>query len=563
MNNRDGKDGVRADHEDLKGVLRSLLMAIDEDTPFEQAGEAVLDRLTVDPEQGGECLAWLIAYDLDPLVANMAFTSAFMALKGGALDDETVEILHASMGPLLHQALKAPGISDERKYKIGPLCAICLGPHILGPDYEGHFEDFEGVRQRLADQTSLSLSVHPREVEEILENIAMLIEEDMPLDSRYASVANMAYEALQSQPAAAIMLFSANLLTECIDEPNSEVDIDEALASIASAESPEAAWCLDQLGRWPGLPNLAPKAERAGRKLSFRGHQASYPFKPNFARAMLSITDGMGSRQLTLLSDSGGEDLDAVNLLLNDRVGIKDAWVGYDKGTEIEEQILGATGNITYAPCSLHFAREILGDVWALHEQLDIPLNPRLLLYLPYFGPEPITRQRRVPSLQAYKLENLQVEPALVAGSQTLAQGEPYGLFAFTGEAAYAFVALLNLEQAGKTPKHAVDGFLKAVEDEERDTLVSRMIATLEVEAMAKHHRQMPNKRAAAVCWALLHDDIDFASVPYVRETALVSLDMIAANISMGFASQAQADKAAMAMDDEMNDFFNGLFDDD
>ena len=92
MNNQNGNDGIQTENEDLNGVFRSLLLQIDGDTPLEQAGEAVLDQLALDPEKGGECLAWLIAYDLDPLVANMAFTSAFMALKGGGLDDEIVSL---------------------------------------------------------------------------------------------------------------------------------------------------------------------------------------------------------------------------------------------------------------------------------------------------------------------------------------------------------------------------------------------------------------------------------------------------------------------------------------
>ena len=78
----------------------------------------------------------------------------------------------------------------------------------------------------------------------------------------------------------------------------------------------------------------------------------------------------------------------------------------------------------------------------------------------------------------------------------------------------------------------------------EKDLLVRRVAANLEVEARAGRAQRPVNRLASRVWLALSEGVVPYEAIPYVRALAADSVQSIATNLRRGFNSQAEADEA-------------------
>jgi hypothetical protein len=455
-------------------------------------------------------------------------------------------------------------LPDDRKYFVGPLYLLAGGA--AGPEeIVALFKDFEGTRKRNIAATFGTLSDQPRGIAEALFGVGLLTEDrEPPAEEALIATAELGRDMIGANPRAAAGILAA-VVAFAAEQDMAADHADRALHAMATGQCEQAAWYLGELGRWPAMGPLGAKARSLAARMEAAGIRPAHPLASRFSHGIATGIDGAGSRSVLLFFRAEEDELDAACVLLNDAVGVKDAWCSFGEGEEIEAHFR-AQPEITHGPCSLPLAREFLAEAWAAHERLATPFPARLLLCRPYFGPEPIAPQSRTPDLHAYGLDRKKHSPSLVDASDELIDHPGYGGFSFTSDAAYGFVSEHSRRRGVGLSKEKAEDFLRNVAVLERDLLLGRMATNLEIEALGGRAASRAN-RMAANTWRALRDDlIPFHEVPYVRALCSLSIEMISHNLLLGFHSQAEADQAGLLFDEgednEDEESPDGLFDD-
>lgn len=303
---------------------------------------------------------------------------------------------------------------------------------------------------------------------------------------------------------------------------------------------------IAELARWP---RAEATHELAGRVETTGGE----PYRAGpFSHGIVSKVDGSGSRQLLLFYRAAEGTLEALALLLNDTVGIKDVWANFDAG-DVEEEARRHDLQIMYAPCDVALARELVADALALHVDTDRAVPGRFLLYRHYLGPEPLEPARRRAKLDAYMLESFVPTPALAKGSERLARESIFSDLAPKAPWAYEF---LRPEVHKRRPlsDDVLVNFIREAERNDRDLLLSRMATNLELEALAGRAQKPLNRAAARTYVAIRERVMPFETVPYVREIYRDAAAGILMNLHMGFRSQEEANQAALDLEEALRE---------
>jgi len=252
--------------------------------------------------------------------------------------------------------------------------------------------------------------------------------------------------------------------------------------------------------------------------------------------------------------------MDALILILNDTVGIKDAWCAFGDSQDVEEVIHERVDDISYAPCTLDLARELVADIWTLHEEKNKPFPGRFFIYRIYLGQEPIMPRRRTPNLGAYMTETMVLSPQLVRNSEEMVEYNSYGGLAFASEEAYQFVRD-HAPRRGRPRLSArnLDSFIEKVVPREIDQLLSRMAINLELEAIAGRATQKTNQIAAQTWLAISERVCPYQEIPFIYHLADLATQRLVRNLRMGFESQEQANQASLELEDAMMEYLDDL----
>lgn len=497
----------------------------------------------------GAALAHLAAYDDEVRTRRDAEMLIFTAARDPSVSQSASNTVIRSAVPVLMAALKAPRVSDERKYHVGPLLAAC-GAELPRGEYEACFHDFEAVATRMSDAAMKEMSPSPRSIEEALSHWGLIRQDEpaTPSEQDFQEAFGFGTAMAEQNPEAG-GIFLAVAAAVAAEHGKTLLDAQAALALAGDTKTPSAAWCLSELSTWPGLGGIGEKAGELATEMQAAGIVPEIHSHREFSHGLVSCIDGLGSRTLTLFFRTPAGRMDGLGFLLNDEVGIKDVWCAFDQGAPLEEKVR-AQPNVTLAPILPPLARELIEDALALHETRRAPPPGRLLLHRPYLGGHPLRVQKRRPNLGAYALEVIARSPDLADGSEHLCEGAAWEELWCASDKAYAFVRD-HVRARGRVrglefPADLVERFAKDVAFLERDRLLSRMAGNLEVEAWAGRAGDSMN-RLAARTWVVLSEELlPFHEVPFVKALAQRSLEAIHENISMGFRSQHEANEAAM-----------------
>ena len=127
-------------------------------------------------------------------------------------------------------------------------------------------------------------------------------------------------------------------------------------------------------------------------------------------------------------------------------------------------------------------------------------------------------------------------------------------------DAAYAYCDLARPRRGRpRLSKKKLDAFITEIAIQDRETLLARMAVNLEVESLAGRATQRHNRIAARTWLGITEEVLPFHEIPFIRTLAVNSAELIIENLRHGFRSQAEADAAAL----EMDDLLGGLLDDD
>lgn len=518
---------------------------LQDQNPSSGLSHDAMRALLNDAAAPGEDIAWLAAHDLDPEISSGAFSILYYALRCEKVPAPLRDRVRQKAAPVLLKALQSPGMPDSRKYSIGPLYSFCVG-QLSGEEYRAFFKDFDGITNRMIKDAIKNLGEDPRSVDRVLTGMEALFETDLEQGGRFAAAMELAEHMFTNKPAAAAALAAAAVLIGWFEEDVRDSRADEALRLLEQTRHPRALWMLQEIAAWPALGKLAQKAARAARKMRLMGVKPACTMCAAFSHGLVTAPDGLGLRQVALFYKTPGGAVHALLLLFSETIGLKDVMCVFDEGADVEHELRERERDVAMAPCRLQLAREFLADAIARHLENGTSPPPNLIIYRPYLGPEPIVPRRRTPDLSNYQLAALNHSSKLVENSQLLADAPSYGMFMFTSDKAYAFFRkTVEKEGRPRLPQRILDRFIREVAVEEREILLDRLAATLEVEFWAGRARKKINQTAARTWLGISRGVLPFHQVPYVRVVGKMSAEMIIENLQMGFLTQHQVNQAA------------------
>ena len=537
--------------DDIRAMLKTLPADDEEDDFITSVAWDIANR-AVNP---GEDLAWLAAYDLDPAIAIRAVAALMFATHEDLVPPEICERVMAGARPALLKALQSPGVPDERKAPLGPLYHVC-GGNLSPEEYRSFFKDFEALNRRMLDEAVGLVTNSPKSVETIIVQVGGAMEDEASVVEGFLAPMEVAKHSMASKPGATAAILAANLVVHAEEDVPENLQ-DAAFKEIERTDCPEAVWFLQEMSRWPSLGAIGPKAGRLASKMRLKGHAPRHGAIPPFSHGFISAPDASGSRHLSLMFRTPEGGMDAVMILANIAVGMKDAMCVFEEGAEMEDELRDQLDEVAMAPCSMELAREFLADWWAFHESTGTHFPRNLFIYRPYFGEAPIEPKRRAPNLEAYGLDKMERTPALAASSAWLTEESPYGQFIFCSNEAYDYLAKIAPKKSKRLRKKEFDHFVREIAPLEKERLLALMAQTLEVEALTGYARQEENQEAARVWLHLSENIVPFHEVPFIVALAQESIEGILTNLQMGFANQAEANEAALKMDQFLDDYDN------
>lgn len=475
----------------------------------------------------------------------------FLACQAPQVPDSVRRQLTASARPVLLEALRDPSTQDETKYMLGPLYDMC-GGKLDGAAYEACFADFAGTAERMAQEHARGLKDSLESIEARLEASGLIRHDAPPAPTPEDFARSLAFGAkVASEGGAAGAGLLATTLAIAIEhgavghfQPITEA----ALELIERPANGRSAWLLQSIGRLPASGAVGQRAGEIAKALETRGIRPEAPRVGPFSHGLASGIDGAGDRNVTLFFRTDAGELDALVLLLNERIGVKDAWAIFGNAADLDDEVRERSGDaVAYAPCTIEFARRLLADAYATHASIGAPVPGRLVLYGAFLGSEPIEARRHMPNLGAYALETYVRGRELVEGSDDLFESAPYRALWFSSDAAYDFVASTSRRKiTPATIEKAVDAFLPAIAAAEKDLLASRLAANLEIEALGGRAGDPANRMATRVWLALSEGVVPFHEIPYVRCLGAAALRPIRENLARGYRNQREANKASL-----------------
>ena len=519
------------------------------DPPF-----LVLRKVLDGPGDPGADLARLAAHEPDKGLAEFAMALLAVGLREPEVPTEVREMLRVGTGPVLREILTDPSVLEQRKLLLASVFAMG-GGDVSWPEFAGLFSDIPAMSRAIAGVLGDKISHEPESVEtaliaaELIGGDGSFVEgiDSERIDWAVATGATV----IEQNPDAAAAILCAVGAVACEHRVPTE-SLPMAFDAVSRCPTDRVAWFLDELGRWPAAGATGELAAELARELVAKGVTPRNVLLRDFSHGLVSMVDGAGSRSVSLFFRTLEGGMDALMLLLNDEVGMKDAWAVFQDSSEVEKRLGDREENIMYAPCSLALARELVADTWAVHERIGRPLPGGFFIYRSYLGTAPIRPARRRPNLGAYMTETMVVSPALVDGSDDLLDSNLYAGLWFASDAAYCFVREHGPKRGRRIPKKLLEAFLREIVPGDIETLAARMAANLEVEALGGRAIHKANRIASRTWLGITQQCRPAFEIPYVRALAERSLDVVVRNVRMGFTSQSEVNQAGLERDDQM-----------
>lgn len=531
----------------------------------ERLVQSVLNELGPRLPSLGEHLAYLAAYDSDARIWHMGAFLLFSALREPYVADIVKNSVQASARPVLLGALRDPQVSDQRKYTLGPIHHLA-GGEMSREEYEACFQDFEGTLHGIMENIFERISDQPENVERTLLDMGLLggASDLVTHQPSAQSLLHICDHLRGRNDSAVAMLLGAGVAAGAECRLNDD-EMRHMIEMLASVRTERSAWCLGELAAWPGLGDWAALAGQYAQQMLAAGVRPRTHVVSELSHILVSTVDAAGSRSVLLFYRTGEGGMDAVVLLLNDRSGFRDVWAVFGDGCLVEEKWRedGPEG-IEFAQVPLSYVRELVADALALHQEQNRLPPARLMLLRPYLGSEPILPKRRTPNLGSYMLELLRISPQLVDGSEDLADAPVYSNLGFASDQAYQFLRE-NLPKRGRCrlSKTKLEVFAREVAVLEREALLDRMAANLEIESLAGRGVRPANRLAASVWLGLTHQVVPFEKVGFIRAMCRDAAERIGRNIRMGYQNQQEVNQAQMVLDKELMEFEEEMADDE
>jgi hypothetical protein len=547
-----GRRGAGASSEDAQAAIGSVFERFAKPQYAQATLYDVMNAVMSSVRDPFSTLAAMMARNEDERLSQNAMRLLFLAADDEGVPEAVRDLAQRSAVDPLNAALRDDAVLDSRKCLIGPLLTL-LGAEVPTDEYIACFEDYDAA---LAENKDIVIEGVSDDLEglDLFASLSKLDALDVfdeaddpdgdPLESAYTAAAVFCEAERDLGAAAAVLAVAFARANDRCDE--------RALRMLDLASrvvTPAAAWALGTLGRLAGGDAAAQHAMRLARQM-IAGGTSARPFDAGrFSRALASHVDGDGTRSLFVCMNRDGKEEAAAVFLLNDLLGIKDAFLLLEDVNGALYDFAHAEDAVTCEIVGLECARELVADALSVHERSGAPVPGRVFLCMAFLGVEPLEARPREVRLDAYEPAGPVGDMRRLSDAALLAGSSVYGEMTFTPDEAYAFVAREWADEDPDTFTATDDDrqrFLSCVPEAERWQLAARIAANLEFEAMAGRADDPVNQAAARVRIELCDAERPLAGIPYAQVIASKSIVMVHGNVSCGCRNQREANERAM-----------------
>ena len=370
----------------------------------------------------------------------------------------------------------------------------------------------------------------------------------IPLD-RLDSLASIGVSMAENNQAGAVYVGAAIACNADMGMLNQNTD--DWLSALEKMGTPRSAWCLGVLADWPMPEAFRDRAREGAARLISAGVKPEPPsIQGTYSRCVLTACNSAGSQSATFFWETPEQYLDALDLVFNDRVGIKNVSYFFGDGDEVDEQYR-SDPLIVDTLVEPAFAGKLVADAMARH--LTSRTSPPWWLFpmLPYMEGCSIRPAARTPDLGEYALEEIVCTPKLLENSFILADMPQYGCFIPDTDEAYRFCRKFKNMGGLALPPKEFERFVEEVAFQDRETLLHRMALNLEFESLAGRSHDKRNALAARTWLAIRDRAVPFREIPFVRELSRRAIETVLGNIHCGYFNRGEAFEAAQEMENE------------
>lgn len=542
---------------------RDFLAAI-RDNPEVEVFSALAELFDERPRIVDEFLdAFLSVEDPDDKnVAGMCFAAL---LTDERLPAEKREKNARLVEPAVRKAIRdKANVADDDKLILATTMEKAGAPLFSGEDeLRACMHDYDAAIESRKRRMASAISDDPAAMTLFLESRGLYSPESGKAPSVNTINAMMSFALTVADDNPAAVVLAAACLAIRAEQPDLNIQgVNAIYERMRELKTPRALWCLDTLAEWPGLGAARGKALEEADALRMAGVESEPPSASGkFVKALISMIDDTGSRSLVLFRRERGGDFDALGLMLNDEIGVKDIVTGFGAGEEFKAMFEEMGQGVALADIGIDLARELLADALARHADTGTAPPGVLFALLPFFGDVKIVPRVREPNLGMYKLDKATPTQAL-AGDDTALLADLPLLSHLTPmpEAAYEFCRKYHKpKRDGSLNPENLDRFIDAVLVPERERLLRRMAVNLEVEALAGRAKRKDNRLVVLLWLGLRENVVPFREHPFVREMAIASSDTVIEDIRRGYTTRKAAFDAELSIPppfaDLMGDF--------
>ncbi len=254
---------------------------------------------------------------------------------------------------------------------------------------------------------------------------------------------------------------------------------------------------------------------------------------------LVTAPDGRGSSILVISRRDAPRRYDTHLFMLNERVGIKDCHGMWNlTPTRYRKLIQSLDEEIGIYPIPYDYALTLIRDALFIARAHRALISPEFAFHRRIFGQEDLTPCEHTPVISEIRMATVRRQlNKLLAVSDGLMDEPPFDNWWVDTPEAYRFFNHYVSRRKTSMPSEAtLTAFIKEVIEPDRPRLIRRLGLTIELlENFAPSCSPSLLHRALALWFAMQDEDRPLSSLPFFRQLARLTSEIILDNIAMGY----------------------------
>lgn len=447
---------------------------------------------------------------------NDGLMASLIALVFQRLNDSSV------VKPLM-ELLRDPAVDDSVKINLLPVLSH-YGVHVTDSAIGGFFKDVQASYRSTTIKMLDELSAD--------ENMISLLLEDFSKFTREMQLNCVAgFVGTGDERALPIL----GTLAEYWDRGIAEA----AIGGIAGIKSSKSLAVLENLFNhretcWGTIQKAICKLEAQG-----VSREPVVPTTTPVLDCLLTHIDGRGSRILVITREAGLGSLDAVFVMLNERVGIKDCHGSRHMPVrDFRQAVAAMRSEMVLLRVDYSYALALVRDGLFTARKNQALISPEFSFRRCIFGNDDLTPQEHQPKFSELLLaEVARKQPRLLAASTELLFEPPFEDWWLDIPASYHFVQQHRPALRSRIlSERIVRAFLEEIVEPDRHSFARRLALTAEMLGQTKPYPPKRKLQIMLALWQAVKDEsVPLHTIPFFIELVNMTIGYVLDNIEMGF----------------------------